>query len=257
MFDPLYTASGFGVGALVGLTGVGGGSLMTPLLILLFGVHPATAVGTDLLFAASTKSVGAVIHARRQSIDWRATGLLAAGSVPASAMTLLMLGVLDLRAEAAAHAITPILAVALLATAVMLIFQRQVVTLLAATTAALRPGQVAALNIAAGVLLGILVSLSSVGAGSLGVTMLALLYPRLPTHRIVGSDIAHAIPLTLIAGCGYWIMGAVDWDLLGTLLVGSVPGIVLGSLLAGRIPGAALRYLLAVVLVLVVIKLLA
>ena len=254
--DPLYAASGFGVGALVGLTGVGGGSLMTPLLILVFGVSPVSAVGTDLLFAAATKSVGAVVHARRHAIEWRVTGLLAAGSIPASAATLIALRVFDIRADGVADLITPALGLALLATAVMLVFQQQVIEALATRTAALTAQRVIVLNVCAGAVLGVLVSLSSVGAGALGVTALTLLYPHLSTHRVVGSDIAHAIPLTLVAGAGYWLMGAVDWGLLGTLLTGSIPGIIVGSLAASYVPAPALRYSLAAVLAVVAVKLL-
>jgi uncharacterized membrane protein YfcA len=257
VIDPLYAASGFGVGALVGLSGVGGGSLMTPLLILLFGVHPATAVGTDLLFAACTKSVGMAIHAQRRTIDWRVTARLATGSIPATALTLLVLGRMDLGAAAVSRIITPVLAVTLLATAVMLLFQRRLLGVVAGRVAAVRPRTLHALNIGAGAVLGVLVSLSSVGAGALGVTLLLVLYPSLPTARIVGSDIAHAIPLTLIAGCGYWMMGSVDWGLLGALLSGSIPGIVVGSMLATAAPAAVLRVVLAAVLAAVGASLLA
>ena len=248
MVDPLYTFSGFLVGTLVGLTGVGGGSLMTPLLILLFGVHPATAVGTDLLFAASTKSVGALIHARSQTIDWRVVSRLAVGSVPATALTVGGLALLHLDARAISAIITPLLAIALLATAVLVVFQRQVIGLLGGFSDRLSPPQQTRLTVASGAVLGILVSLSSVGAGALGVTALMLLWPKLSPTRIVGSDIVHAIPLTLLAGSGYWFMGSVDWPLLGSLLSGSIPGIIIGSLVATRVPVAVLRTVLAVVL---------
>lgn len=232
----------------MGLTGVGGGSLMTPLLILLFGVHPATAVGTDLLFAACTKTFGAAIHARERTIEWVVVRRLATGSIPA---TLLMVGLLHFfqpAAHAASHLITPVLAAALLATAVLVVFQRQVLGLMAGFSAGLTIGRQRGLTIAAGAVLGVLVSLSSVGAGALGVTVLLLLYPGLTPQRIVGSDIAHAIPLTLVAGAGYFLMGSIDWPMLGSLLMGSIPGIVLGSLLATRAPVAILRAVLAMVL---------
>ena len=248
MIDPLYTFSGFTVGALVGLTGVGGGSLMTPLLILLFGIHPATAVGTDLLFAACTKSVGALIHARSQTIDWKVVGRLATGSVPATALTVGGLALLHLDPRAVSAIITPLLAMALLATAVLVVFQRQVIGLLGGVSSRLSPRQQVRLTVASGAVLGVLVSLSSVGAGALGVTALMLLWPKLSPTRIVGSDIAHAIPLTLLAGSGYWFMGSTDWALLGSLLSGSIPGIVVGSLVATRVPVAVLRAVLALVL---------
>ena len=248
MIDPLYTFSGALVGVLVGLTGVGGGSLMTPLLILLFGIHPATAVGTDLLFAASTKSVGALVHARGQTIDWRVVARLATGSVPATALTVGSLALLHLDPAAVSGIITPLLAVALLVTAVLVIFQRQVIAVLSGFSANLSPRRQTQLTIASGAMLGVLVSLSSVGAGALGVTALLLLWPKLSPARIVGSDIVHAIPLTLLAGSGYWFMGAVDWHLLGSLLSGSIPGIIIGSLIATRVPVAVLRTVLALVL---------
>ena len=257
MIDPLYTLSGFAVGALVGLTGVGGGSLMTPLLVLLFGIHPATAVGTDLLYAACTKSVGAVIHGRSQTIDWQVTRRLAAGSLPAAALMLVGLSQLQIHTDAVSRIITPVLAVMILLTVLLLLFQKQLLARLGPPSAELSPRSLRALTIAAGAVLGALVTLTSVGAGALGVSVLTLLYPRLSTVRIVGTDIAHAIPLTLLAGTGYWYLGAVDWVLLGSLLSGSVPGIIVGSLLATRVPVLVLRGTLAVTLTLVASKLLA
>jgi uncharacterized membrane protein YfcA len=248
MIQPLYSFSGFVVGALVGLTGVGGGSLMTPLLILLFGIHPATAVGTDLLFAACTKTVGAAIHARGRTIDWLVVRRLAAGSIPATMLMVAILRVARPDTHMVSALVTPVLAGALLVTAVLVVFQKQVVAGLAGFSAGLTTGRQRGLTIASGVVLGVLVSLSSVGAGALGVTFLLLLYPALSPQRIVGSDIAHAIPLTLVAGAGYFLMGSIDWPMLGSLLVGSIPGIILGSLLATRAPVGVLRGLLAVVL---------
>jgi uncharacterized membrane protein YfcA len=248
MIEPLYSVSGFGVGMLVGMTGVGGGSLMTPLLILLFGIHPATAVGTDLLFAACTKTVGALIHARGRTIDWLVVRRLATGSIPATVAMVVVLRFVRPDTHAVSALVTPVLAGALLVTAVLVVFQKQVVGALAGFSAGLTQGRQRALTIASGLVLGVLVSLSSVGAGALGVTVLLLLYPTLSPQRIVGSDIAHAIPLTLVAGAGYFLMGSIDWGMLGSLLVGSIPGIVLGSLLAARAPVGVLRALLAVVL---------
>lgn len=256
MIDPLYTCSGFTVGALVGLTGVGGGSLMTPLLVLLFGIHPATAVGTDLLYAACTKSVGVVIHARRQTVDWRVTRRLASGSLPAAALTLLLLHQLHVHTDAVSRVITPVLAVAILLTVLLLLCQSQLLAALGPRSAALPPGWLRGLTMASGAVLGVMVTLTSVGAGALGVSALTLLYPRLSPVRIVGSDIAHAIPLTLLAGVGYWYLGAVDWQLLGSLLSGSVPGVIAGSLLATRVPVPVVRGMLAGTLVLVAGKLL-
>ena len=255
VIDPLYVASGFGVGLLVGMTGVGGGSLMTPLLILLFGVHPATAVGTDLLYAAATKAGGSVVHNLARSIHWPAVIRLASGSIPASILTLLILWQLDLRGDAARSLVNVVLAFALMLTAASLIFRKALLEALGRRMEQLDERAIARATVLVGIALGVLVSISSVGAGAVGVTALLLLYPRLPMARIVGSDIAHAVPLTLIAGIGHWAMGAIDWPLMGVLLIGSLPGIVIGSYFATRVPETALRLLLAVTLIVVAGKL--
>ncbi len=249
--DPLYSLSGFVIGALVGQTGVGGGSLMTPLLVLLFGVHPATAVGTDLLYASVTKTAGTLVHGMNKTVDWRVTGRLAAGSVPATILTLAVLAKLNADGRPSSGAITTVLGFALMLTAVALIFRRHILSHAAERLAGLRESTTVALTIFTGVTLGVLVSISSVGAGALGVTALLLLYPRLPTPTIVGSDIAHAVPLTFIAGMGHWMMGSVDGSMLVSLLVGSLPGIVIGSYFASRVPDPVLRGILAAVLALV------
>jgi uncharacterized membrane protein YfcA len=255
VIDPLYVASGFSVGLLVGMTGVGGGSLMTPLLILLFGVHPATAVGTDLLYAAATKAGGGLIHGWARSIHWPAVIRLASGSIPASILTLLVLWKLDLNAESARSLVNSVLCFALLLTAGSLIFRKAVLETLRWRLERYDAATIGRATVVVGVGLGVLVSISSVGAGAVGVTALLLLYPQLPMSRIVGSDIAHAVPLTLIAGIGHWAMGSIDWQLMGVLLIGSLPGIVIGSYCAARVPETALRLLLAATLILVAGKL--
>ncbi|HKR88020.1 MAG TPA: sulfite exporter TauE/SafE family protein [Phenylobacterium sp.] len=252
--NPLYTLSGLVVGFLVGLTGVGGGSLMTPLLVLVFGIHPTTAVGTDLLYAAATKTVGTGVHGFKGTVQWKIVGRLAAGSVPATILTLWLLH--QHKGPAAGSLITITLGWALLVTALAVLFRKTIVKALASRAMELGEGQVAALTILLGAALGTLVSLTSVGAGALGMTVLLILYPRTDIARLVGSDIAHAVPLTLIAGLGHWMMGSVDWILLVSLLSGSVPGIILGSVLAARTPDGVLRPVLASVLVLVGVKLL-
>jgi uncharacterized membrane protein YfcA len=251
----LYASAGFAVGLLVGLTGVGGGSLMTPLLILLFGVHPATAVGTDLLHAALTKTAGSAVHGFNRTIDWRVVRLLATGSVPTTVVTILALGHIGINTAAVRDLITAVLVVALFITAVTLLVRARIVASYAARLGALQGRQIAALTICIGAALGILVSITSVGAGAIGVTALVLLYPKLSTARIVGSDIAHAVPLTLVAGIGHWFLGSIDVTILMSLLVGSVPGILLGSYAAARIPETALRIVLAVTLIGVATKL--
>jgi hypothetical protein len=245
----LYSVSGFAVGFLVGMTGVGGGSLMTPILILLFGIHPATAVGTDLLYAAATKTGGSLVHGLGGTIDWRVVGRLATGSVPMTALTLFVLSNLDIKGHLADQLITVVLSTALFGTAAVLIFRKRIMAAYAKKIGELDPRRTAALTVAMGAVLGVLVSISSVGAGAIGVTALILLYPRLPTVRIVGSDIAHAVPLTLVAGIGHWIIGSIDFLLLGSLLMGSLPGIFLGSYMSSRVPDVALRMTLAATLI--------
>src|SRR5215468_6037782 len=251
MIDPLYVASGFGVGLLVGMTGVGGGSLMTPLLILLFGVHPTTAVGTDLLYAAATKTGGSLVHGLGRSIHWPAVIRLACGSLPASAATMLVMWQLNLDASAQRTVVNLVLCFALLLTAISLIFRKAIMERYRKRLEHIDERRTAIATVVTGVALGVLVSISSVGAGAVGVTALLLLYPRLPMARIVGSDIAHAVPLTLVAGLGHWALGSVDWHLMGVLLMGSLPGIMIGSYSALRVPETVLRLTLAAVLLVV------
>ena len=250
-----YPTLGFLVGLVVGLTGVGGGSLMTPLLVLLFHIHPTQAVGTDLLYAAATKSVGTLVHNQSKTVDWRIVLRLAYGSVPATALTLLALYYFGPESPRVAHTITFSLGVALLLTAITILFRGVILDRIARRFGEPSDSNARLLTILSGVFLGVLVSLSSVGAGALGVTVLIMLYPRASLATIVGSDIAHAVPLTLLAGLGHWQMGDVDGHLLGQLLIGSIPGILVGSFLAPRLPEAGLRSVLAVVLMVVGAKL--
>jgi uncharacterized protein len=249
--EPFYTVAGFAVGLLVGLTGVGGGSLMTPLLVLAFGIHPATAVGTDLLYAGVTKISGSAVHNINGAVDWRITRRLASGSVPAAALTLIALSHFGRDTKSVADLITTVLGFALLLTAATLVFRKWMLAKVAATVERLDERQIASLTILLGASLGVLVSISSVGAGAIGVTALLMLYPKMPTVRIVGSDIAHAVPLTLVAGAGHWWIGSVDWAMFASLLIGSIPGIIFGSALAARVPDRVLRPLLAGTLALV------
>lgn len=249
--DPTYVASGLAVGALVGFTGVGGGSLMTPLLILLFGIHPATAVGTDLLYASLTKTAGTAVHGFNKNIDWKVVGRLALGSLPAAAVTLFLLYKLGVDSKSTQLLITRVLGLALLLTAALLIFRQQLMTLYDKYIGEPNPRLVSRLTVVTGLILGVLVTISSVGAGAIGVTALVMLYPKMPAQRIVGSDIAHAVPLTLIAGLGHSILGTVDLHILVSLLVGSVPAIVIASMLSVRVPDRVIRIALAAVLLLV------
>ncbi len=255
-FSWAYAASGLVVGLLVGLTGVGGGSLMTPLLVLSFGFAPSTAVGTDLLFAAATKAVGTGIHSVLRGVDWRIVGRLTLGSVPATGLTLLAIAHYGAASHVVNTAITLTLGVALLISVLSLFARERVIA------AAMRRNQDFGLNtsigltVATGFVVGALVSLSSVGAGALGTVALLFLYPRLPLPRIIGSDIAHAVPLTLLAGLGHWYLGVVDLGLLFNLLLGSVPGIIIGSYAAGKVPDYILKPSLGLVLTLVAVRML-
>ncbi len=257
-FEPLYSVSGFFVGCLVGFTGVGGGSLMTPLLVILFGIHPATAVGTDLLYAAITKTAGTAVHGRNKTINWSIVSKLAMGSVPAAIVTLIMMSGVDRKSLAAVQFLTVALGWMLLMTAVLLLFRKVIIERVSDMMKNRPPvseSAISTMTIGLGVVLGTLVTLTSVGAGALGVTALLILYPRLKIRDVVGSDIVHAVPLTLVGGFGYWLIGEINWTLLFSLLLGSIPGIIVGSQLAPRIPDRIIRPILAVTLTLVAAKL--
>ena len=255
--DWMYTLSGFLVGLVVGVTGVGGGSLMTPLLVLFFGISPATAVGTDLLYASLTKSLGGWVHGRRGSVDWRVVGLLALGSLPASVVTIALLKYLTLDEQTLRSLVTRVLSVALLLTASALLLKEQIKKLARrrdGTVYELHHRHLPAATIATGVVVGSLVTISSVGAGVLGTVALLFLYPRMSAVKVVGTDIVHAVPLTAIAGMGHMALGTVDFVLLGSLLLGSLPGIYIGSHLSARVPEQVLRPLLATMLLIIGIK---
>ncbi len=252
-----YAVAGGFVGVLVGLTGVGGGSLMAPILILLFGFNPAVAVGTDLWFAASTKTVGALVHHRVGSPNWKIAGRVALGSVPAAIVTLLWLGLFH-GGRLESDLLMKLLGGALLVTASLMLARRRIIRPLTGLRDRMGPRmrnhQLVA-TIAGGTVVGCLVTLTSVGAGALVAVMLALIYPlRLTARSIVGTDIVHAIPLTFVAALGHSWLGNVDLDLLVNLLVGSIPGIIVGSLLAGKIEDNIVRLALAAMLVVSALK---
>jgi uncharacterized protein len=253
--NPLYSLAGLLVGVLVGLTGVGGGSLMTPLLVLLFGFHPATAVGTDLLFASMTKTVGSLVHGWRSTVDWKIVRRLGSGSVPAAFVTLAVLQAEGTPTAATAQVMTVTLGVMLLLTSVAVLYQGRLVAFATGRYGATFSGDRAWPTVLLGIILGFLVSITSVGAGAIGVTALLILYPRMSVAKIVGSDIAHAVPLTLVAGMGHWYIGNVDLSLLASLLVGSIPGVIIGSFIGSGASDRFLRPLLAGVLLLVGAKL--
>ena len=229
---------------------------MTPILVLIFGFAPKAAVGTDLLFAAATKSVGTAVHGLKGTVDWRIVRRLATGSIPATVVTLLVLSVVDDGVDNTARAISIVLGLVLVLTSVGVFARERIVRWLAPRTEILSDRRVALITVMVGAVLGTLVSLTSVGAGALGMTVLLVLYNRAPVSRLVGSDIAHAVPLTLVAGLGHWWIGSIKLGLLFSLLVGSAPGVVIGSLLASRVPERTLTLALATVLGLVGVKLL-
>ena len=253
MPDIAIVIAGFAVGLVVGLTGVGGGSLMTPILIFFFGVKPYLAVGTDLLFAAFTKLGGTVNLARQHLVPWRVVGLLSAGSLPAAMLTLLVLRQLGPASDMVQTLMTQTLGLALLLTAAAMFYKAARGTRLPRTLdaseieLASRPRHWN-LPVLLGGVIGTLVTLTSVGAGAIGVSVLLLLYPLLPLPRIVAADIAYAVPLTLVAGLGHASLGSVDWPLLGKLLAGSLPGIWLGTRLMRHTPERLVRSLLSLLL---------
>ena len=250
-----YAVSGLVGGFLVGVTGVGGGSLMTPLLVMVFGIAPATAVGTDLLYAAATKASGVWVHSRKGNVDWIAVRLLILGSAPASLLTLVLL-----REFKSLHTYDAFfrygLGIALVLTAVALLWEMGSDPAVGSDPISSPSSRPAGMTIALGALIGILVTISSVGAGALGTAVLIALYPKMPISRIVGTDIAHAVPLTLLAGLGHLSLGHVNTGLLINLLLGSIPGIWLGSHLNAHIPEKLSRPLLAILLLLIAAKLL-
>lgn len=263
--DLLYSISGFVVGMLVGITGVGGGSLMTPLLVFMFGFQPAVAVGTDLLYAAITKTGGVFVHhGTHNSVEWRIVAWMALGSLPMAIATLLVIRYYMSIGTELTGIVTFSLGLALVLTStamlVRAILLRNSIPVIAGSqlnyhsTARFAPPWDIPATVLTGAVLGVLVTLTSVGAGALGTVALLFLYPRLSTLKIVGTDLAHAIPLTMVAGLGHWALGNVNMTLLGSLLVGSLPGIWIGSHLSAKIPERFLRPFLAAILMLIGLK---
>lgn len=256
--DPLLVVAGAATGLLVGLTGVGGGALMTPLLLLVFGVAPLAAVGTDLWFAAITKTFATRVHHGHGLIDWSVVRRLWLGSLTASALTVAMMKLYPVD-QNAVGLLKGAIAVAVVLTALGMLLQKP----LHALGRKFRTGNgerfkalQGPLTILAGAILGLLVTLTSVGAGALGAVFLSYLYPlRLTPPRLIATDIAHAIPLAVFAGAGHLLIGNVDFALLGNLLAGSVPAVIAGAMLSSRLPHALLRMLLAVVLMAIGVKL--
>ncbi|OON60938.1 hypothetical protein B0920_18555 [Massilia sp. KIM] len=251
-----YIFAGFAVGLLVGMTGVGGGSLMTPLLTLMFGVSPSVAVGTDLAFASITKSAGTITHRFNRTVQWPIVGRLCLGALPAALLATLALrefGALD---KEIGQIIRYSIAGSVLLTVIALLFRGKLLAWINAHPERQLQGRaLAAATIVSGAVLGVLVTVSSIGAGAIGATLLVFLYPKLKPAEIAGTDIAYAVPLTAIAAVGHWWLGSIDWMLLLTLLVGSLPGITLGSMMARAVPERILRAVLATTLTAVAAKL--
>jgi hypothetical protein len=229
---------------------------MTPLLVVLFGFHPATAVGTDLLYASVTKTAGTVVHGKRDTVDWKIVAGLASGSIPAAIITLSLMAYLGVNGAHSAFILNVLLGSALLVTSFAVFSRPWILRWAGDHIDAMQSRRLTGWTIVLGVILGVLVSITSVGAGALGTTALLILYPKLPVARIAGSDIAHAVPLTLIAGIGHWLMGSVDLGLMLALLAGSIPGVIVGSLVASRSSDSVLRPILAITLLLSSVKLL-
>lgn len=254
--DPKVTVAGFLVGFMVGLTGMGGAALMTPILILLFGVRPLVAVGTDLAYGAVTKIVGAWQHHRQGSVDWRLGLLMASASVPASLVGVLMTkyisetnpSFVDFLIGRTLGIALVLVALAMLAKLFLAGRRAQIrATLDNLPLARRRASFKLALTIFWGAVVGFLVGLTSVGSGSLIVPFLALVYP-LSARQVVGTDVFQASLLVSAAAMTHLYAGSVDLPLAGNLLLGSIPGVLLGSRLAARAPDRLLRGTLAVLL---------
>lgn len=251
----LYILAGATVGFLVGLTGVGGGSLMTPLL-LLFGYPPAIAIGTDLVYAAVTKAGGVLSHHRQRTIHWDIVFRLGLGSIPASLITTFLLSNYFTHSDEYKHLLLSTLGVMLILTSAIIISKKRIIALLNTTnrTSGFSVHNTPQITVLMGAILGVCVTLSSVGAGAFGAAILMVLYPRLDAVKIIGTDIAHAVPLTLVAGLGHMHLGNVDYMLLLALLVGSLPAIHLGTKLSKRLPEKVLQPTLASVLLIIGVK---
>lgn len=256
----IYISAGALVGLIIGLTGVGGGSLMTPILVLGFSIQPSIAVGTDLLYAAITKSSGVFFHQRNKTVDWKIVALLASGSIPSSIITIFFLDYIRSQNIDYDKIMIVTLGVMLILTSIIVFSKQRLLNFihskhpnnpLIRNIKKFRPS----ITVLSGISLGILVTLSSVGAGAIGAAILFLLYPYQKPIAIVGTDLAHAVPLTAIAGLGHLHFGSIDFELLIALLVGGIPAIYLGSYIGKKLPDRILRPLIATFLLLMGFKL--
>ncbi|GAB3476610.1 sulfite exporter TauE/SafE family protein [Marinomonas epiphytica] len=238
-----YIFAGAAVGLAVGITGVGGGSLMTPLL-LMFGFPPHIAIGTDLMYAGIAKSTGVYMHTKQGNVDWRIVSAMAAGSLPASLLTVWALSQFE-QPDHYQDVLTATLGFMLLSTALVILFRGKLTRNIKLNFSTAQSSQVIFF---CGIILGILVTLTSVGAGALGTAIMMILFPVMMAKNIVGTDLAHAVPLTLVAGVGHLLIGNVDYSLLAALLIGSIPTIYLGTRVASFVPNRVLQPILATAL---------
>lgn len=256
--DSSFALAGAFTGLIVGLTGVGGGALMTPILLLFFGVAPTTAIATDLWFAAITKTVAATVHDGAGRVDWQVAKRMWLGSLPSALLIVIAVGYFGTIQKLSW--LTQAIGVVIVFTAFGLLFAKRLQAV-ARNRRIENPDRFKryqpGLTVLAGATLGVCVALTSVGAGALGSVMLLYLYPlRMTPHRLVATDIVHAIPLAIFSGLGYLAAGMVNFQVLASLLLGSVPSVVIGSLIAGRIDGTVLRHALALVLLVAGVKML-
>ncbi|MDP7537034.1 MAG: sulfite exporter TauE/SafE family protein [Methylococcales bacterium] len=257
--DIIDISAGALVGFIVGLTGVGGGSLMTPILVLGYGINPAVAVGTDLIYAAITKCTGVAFHHRHKTIDWRVVKYLLTGSIPSSLATIAYFSINYEQQKAMEGMIIGTLSVMLILTAILVLLKNKIST---RGKQAVGKGfrthirhNRPTITIVSGAILGIVVTLSSVGAGAIGTAILFILHPKKSAIKIVGTDVAHAVPLTLIAGAGHLHLGSVDLNLLYGLLIGGIPAVYAGSFLGKKLSDRILRPTIALILFLMGLKL--
>ncbi|MEC6739442.1 sulfite exporter TauE/SafE family protein [Acinetobacter baumannii] len=252
-----FILAGMLVGFCVGITGVGGGSLMTPILIGLFRIEPHIAIGTDLLYAAISKFCGSMVHAKKLNIVWPIVLWLAVGSIPASFGTAWVLEHYLSQSTHYKAVLTMVLGFMLTLTGVSIIFRTRIEKFFNKfrnkENTQTENEQLAVQNkrtyiVIMGIILGVFVTLSSVGAGAFGIMALVIMFPNLPMIRIIGSDVVHAVLLTLVAGLGHMSAGNVDFMLLMWLLVGSIPAIIIGTLISSRMPERLIRKILGITL---------
>jgi uncharacterized membrane protein YfcA len=252
--DFAFSLAGLVVGIAVGATGVGGGSLMTPILILFYGISPSVAVGTDLIYASISKAFGVTLHSHNGSVDWKLVGWMSLGSVPAALLTLVFLHEQPAGKDLD-HLIKLTLSIAIVVTALFTIFQERLMALIRRSPREAEAIESSTwqtpLTVICGVVIGALVTISSVGAGAIGMMVLLLLYPKHAPVRLVGSDLAHAVLITAIDGAGHASLGTVNWPMLWSLLVGAIPGIYIGTRIGFRLQARALKRVISGLLIFV------